>query len=125
MVKIAGLLSVVLVIVIVEALSNFLLCFHRFSLSSVSLAISLSGDPCHLSVGVVNNGVNFFKDILLEAIGNQVWTLTQFFLFLFCERALICLEGKSMTPHRGNTILFCSFQQLPPLRLGPSKGFLS
>ena len=114
MAKVTGLLSVVLVIVIVEALSNFLLCFHRFSLSSLSLAISLGGDSCHLSVGVVNNGVNFFKDILLEAIGNQVWTLTQFFLFLFCERALICLEGKSMTPHRGNTILFCSSQQLPP-----------
>ena len=28
-----------------------------------------------------------------------------------------------MTPHRGNNILFCSSQQLPCLRLGPSKGF--
>ena len=28
-----------------------------------------------------------------------------------------------MTPHRGNTILFRSSQQLPRLRLGPSKGF--
>ena len=50
----------------------------------------------------------------------QVWPLTQFFLFPFCENSLICLEGKSMTPHRGNTILFCSSQQLPRLRLGPS-----
>ena len=40
-----------------------------------------------------------------------------FFLFPFCE--------KSMTPSQGNTILFCSSQQLPRLRLGPSKGFLS
>ena len=32
---------------------------------------------------------------------------------------------KSMTPHRGNTILFRSSQQLPHLRLGPLKGFLS
>ena len=55
----------------------------------------------------------------------QVWPLTQFFLFLFCENSLICLEGKSMTPHRGNTILFRSSPQLPRLRLGPSKGFLS
>ena len=39
--------------------------------------------------------------------------------------SLICLEGKSMTPHRGNTVLFCSFQQFPRLRLGPSKGLLS
>ena len=30
----------------------------------------------------------------------QVWPLTQFFLFPFCEKLLICLEGKSMTPHR-------------------------
>ena len=72
MVKVTGLLFVVVVIVIVEALSYFLLCFHRFSLFSLSLAISLSGDSCHLSVGVVNNGVNFFKDVLLEAIGHVV-----------------------------------------------------
>ena len=56
----------------------------------------------------------------------QVWTLTQFFFcFLFVKKSLICLEGKSMTPRRGNTILFRSSQQLPRLRLGPSKGFLS
>ena len=48
-----------------------------------------------------------------------------FFLFPFCKKSLICLEGKSMTPHRGNTILFRSSQQLPRLCLGPSKGFLS
>ena len=53
----------------------------------------------------------------------QVLPLTQFFLFPLCENSLICLEGKSMTPHRGNTILFRSSQQLPRLR--PSKGFLS
>ena len=41
------------------------------------------------------------------------------------KRLFICLEGKSMTPHQGNTILFRSSQQLPRLRLGPSKGFLS
>ena len=48
-----------------------------------------------------------------------------FFLIPFCENSLICLEGKSMTPHRGNTILFRSSQQLPRLGLGPSKDFLS
>ena len=58
--------------------------------------------------------------------GIQVWTLTQFFsVSFFCENSLICLEGRSMTSHRGNTILFRSSQQLPRLRLGPSKGFLS
>ena len=47
------------------------------------------------------------------------------FRLLFCEKLLICLEGKSMTPHQGNTFLFCSSQQLPHLHLGSSKGFLS
>ena len=56
----------------------------------------------------------------------QVWTPTQFFsVSCFVKNSLICLEGKSMTPHRGNTILFRSSQQLPRLRLGPLKGFLS
>ena len=52
-------------------------------------------------------------------------TSSIFFCFLFVKKSLICLELKSMTPHRGNTILFCSSQQLPRLCLGPSKGFLS
>ena len=30
-----------------------------------------------------------------------------------------------MTPCRGNTTLFCSSQQLPPLPLAPLKGFLA
>ena len=56
----------------------------------------------------------------------QVWPPTQFFsVSFFVKKSLICLEGKSMTPHRGNTILFRSSQQLPRLHLGPSKGFLS
>ena len=42
----------------------------------------------------------------------QVWPLTQFFLFPFCKNSLICMEGKSMTPHRGNTFLFSCSQQL-------------
>ena len=45
--------------------------------------------------------------------------------FLFCKKSSICLEGKSMTPYRGNTILFRSSQQLPRLPLGPLNGFLS
>ena len=56
----------------------------------------------------------------------KVWPPTQFFVcFIFVKASLIRLEGKSMTPHRGNTILFGSSQQFPRLRLGPSKGFLS
>ena len=64
---------------------------------------------------------NVYKDAVVE----QVWPQTQFFLFPFGENSLICLEGKSMTPHQENTILFRSSQQLPRLSLGPSKGFLS
>ena len=40
-----------------------------------------------------------------------------FFLFPFREKSLISLEGKSMTLHRGNTILLRSSQQLPCLCL--------
>ena len=53
---------------------------------------------------------------------NQVWTLTQFLLFL-SKKLLICLEGKSMTPCWGNTILFCSSKTSLGLRY--LKGFLS
>ena len=65
-------------------------------------------------------------DVLLdgELVGlgrRQVWPLGRFFCFLLLsENSLICLEGKSMTPRRGNTIRFRSSQQLPRLRLGPS-----
>ena len=34
---------------------------------------------------------------------DQVWPLTQFFLFPFCENSLICLEGKSMSFHEKET----------------------
>ena len=74
--------------------------------------------------------VDDYSNLLVFAVQNmrnthlQVWPLPQFFLFPSCEKSLICLEGKSMTPHRGKTILFRSSQQLPLLRLGPSKGFL-
>ena len=54
-----------------------------------------------------------------------VATNSIFFWFLFVKKSLICLEGKSMTPRRGNTIPFRSSQQLPRLRLRPLKGFLS
>ena len=57
------------------------------------------------------------KDV--KAAEPSLATNSIFFCFLFCEKSLICLEGKSMSPHRGNTILFRSSQQLPCLRLGP------
>ena len=39
---------------------------------------------------------------------------------LFClgKKSFICLEGRSVTPRRGNTILFRSSQQLTRLGLG-------
>ena len=75
---------------------------------------------CHLL-----RGLSMFEQEVLGESAHQVWPLTQLFLFPFCENSLICLEDKSMTPHQGNTILFRSSQQLPCLRLGPSKGILS
>ena len=36
--------------------------------------------------------------------GAGLVTNSIFFLFPFREKSLICLEGKSMTPHRGNTV---------------------
>ena len=34
------------------------------------------------------------------SISEKVWPQIRIFLcFLFCEKSLICLEGKSMTPH--------------------------
>ena len=50
---------------------------------------------------------------------SKVWPLTQFFLFPFRNMSLFYLESKSMTPHRGNTILSNSSLQLPRLCLGP------
>ena len=41
-----------------------------------------------------------------------------FFCLLFVK-SLKCLKGKLMTPHRGNTFLLCSYQQLLRLSLGP------
>ena len=46
------------------------------------------------------------------------------FLQWFCKKSLICLEGKSFSSNH-SLILFRSPQQLPRLRLGPLKGFLS
>ena len=72
----------------------------------------------------VRNGIEEYEGNSMRI--QQVWPLTQFFFcFLFCKKSLVCLEGKSMTPSRRNTILFRSSQQLPRLRLGPLKGFLS
>ena len=47
---------------------------------------------------------------------NQVWPLTHFFSVCFRETNILFRE---------DTVLVCSFQQLPCLSLGPLKGFLS
>ena len=68
------------------------------------LVDKLKDHSCHFYIHI-----RFKKQVMVY----QVWPLTQFFMFPFCKISLICLEGKSMTPHRGNTILFRSSQQLP------------
>ena len=74
------------------------------------------GEDFHITftIPALTYSVEPWKTVITEA--SQVWPLTQFFMFPFCE---------SMTPRRGNTVLFRSSQQLPSLRLGPLKSFLS
>ena len=64
-----------------------------------------------------------FNDYVSESEAGLATNLI-FFCFLFCKKLLICLEGKSMTPHRGNTIIFRSSQQLPRHRLGHLEGII-
>ena len=81
------------------------------------------GESCITALDVdIDGRVVVVGDINGEIHGYLTGLATNsiYFCFLFCENSLICLEGKSMTPHRGNSILFRSSQQLPRLRLGPS-----
>ena len=78
--------------------------------------------PHHFPVGRTKSSPNDFPNRRGSSV-NQVWPPTIF--VLFCEKSLICLDGKSMTPSWVNTILFRSSQQLPRLHPGPLKGFLS
>ena len=55
----------------------------------------------------------------------QVWPLTQIFSVSFLWKIIDLLGGQINDPSSGNNILFRSSQQLPRLRLGPLKGFLS
>ena len=48
-------------------------------------------------------------------------TNSNYFLLPFCEKSLVCLEGKPMTPHREDTFLYRSSQHIPRLCLGPMK----
>ena len=52
---------------------------------------------------------------------NQVWPLTQFFLFLFCEKFIDLPSGKSMTPHPGKHY---SPHVLPATPSSPSRALL-
>ena len=51
--------------------------------------ITRAGEDVYKTMGIVE----------LMQKTNQVWPPTHFFLFPFCEKLLICLEGKSMTPY--------------------------
>ena len=62
----------------------------------------------HTSGESVDSALSFSLSSSINSAGDsgiaggvqQVWPLTHFFLFPFSEKSLICLEGKSMTPHR-------------------------
>ena len=72
--------------------------------------------PHHFPVGRTKSSPNDFPNRRGSSV-NQVWPPTIF--VLFCEKSLICLDGKSMTPSWVNTVLFRSSQQLPLLHFGP------
>ena len=76
-----------------------------------------------LQVPLVEAFVKTLKDPQNVEASEAGPATNSFFLFRFCENSSICLEGKSMTPHWGNTILFRPSQQLPRLRLRPLKVF--
>ena len=88
------------------------------------VVISREGSPITLSNLPPRIGINGFNGMGRLALRAGLAPRTQFFpVSFFCKKQLICLEGKSVTPCRGNIILFRSSQQLPRLRLGPLKGF--
>ena len=91
------------------------------SLRQTLLGDSCPDQPVHRSQ--LCKQLALLRDLAVRALAAGPATNSIFFCFLFCEKSLICLAGKSMTPHRGNTILFRSSQQLPRLRLRPLKGF--
>ena len=75
---------------------------------SIAVIYQLSELPDKLAGSLCRSLAAHFASKKKDGEMNQVWPLTQFFLFPF------------VTPHRGNTILFRSSQQLPRLRRGPS-----
>ena len=77
------------------------------------------------SSGSAPGGTNFQGSLSHHRGSSGLATNLVFFLFPFLKISLIGQEGKSVTPRQGNTILSCSSQQRPRLRLGPLKGFLS
>ena len=59
--------------------------------------------------------VGFYINVALICVGGRLAGLDTnsiFLCFFFCKNSLICLEGKSMTPRRGNTLL-CSSKNSP------------
>ena len=67
------------------------------------------GMPPHGTFYRRRRSAYFSRTALVLVVSDQVWPLTQFFLFPFFENSLIRLEG--MTPHRGGETLFSS---VPP-----------
>ena len=69
---------------------------------------------------VLNQYLDVFNVMTYDYYGawDKVWALTKFFLFLFCEKSSICLEGKLMTPHWGEHY---SLPFLPATPSSPSR----
>ena len=78
--------------------SSNLFVLHQQSTAYVDIHLDLLQYPSSSVCMKKSDMINIF----------QVWPLNHFFLLPFCKELLICLEGKSKTPHRENTILLCS-----------------
>ena len=78
-------------------------CSHRHEgdeIDAVRILLDWDG-PTGLSGQSLTTDCYLVYLLFSMARVNQVWPLTQFFLFPLCNKSLIYLEGKSMTPSSG------------------------
>ena len=98
---------------------------HHQSAHSIYQKISQGVSSEHLYywlTGLAQVSLGEMTLINRTSSGSGLATNTIILCFLFLYKSFLCLEGKSMTPRRGTTLLFRSSQQLPRFRLGPLKG---
>ena len=78
-------------------------CYHLRVPDNLGMTGSSTGSTSTDRTGMLKNGKTIPEVYLTRSAGHQQLNLLG---FPFCENSLICLEVKSMTPHRGNIFLF-------------------